>query len=109
MFQISFSFFKFENWVWKYFQINYPNRLLSKEIAIPLYVALVTDTGSFKYESTTADTHRMASNLIECGVDNYEIQRYIYEQKPISRVKVLGKAIEIIRFIYTITLNTSNN
>lgn len=83
---------------WKYFQINYPNRLLSKDIAVPLYVALVTDTGSFKYECTSADTHRMAANLIECGVDNFEIQRHLYEQKPISRVKVLGKAIEIIRF-----------
>ena len=63
---------------WKYFQINYPNKLLSKEIATPLYVALITDTGSFKYECTSADTHIMAAHLIESGVENYEIHKEIY-------------------------------
>ena len=83
---------------WKYFQKNYPNKLLSKNIATPLYVALITDTGSFKYECTSSDTHLMAAHLIESGVDNYEIHKKIYENKPKARVRILGKAINSLQY-----------
>ena len=62
---------------------------------------MVTDTGSFKYQSTTADTHYMAAHLIESGVHGYEIQKNIYEQRSITQIELLGEVIK--------SLNYSNN
>jgi phosphoesterase RecJ-like protein len=85
--------------LWKYFQhINYIEPKLSLKIANGLYASVVTDTGSFKYQSTTSDTHIMAAYLLECGVDGYDIQRSIYEQQPISQVNLLGKVISNLKF-----------
>ncbi len=86
--------------VWEYLQQNYKNKVLPISIAIPLYVSLVTDTGSFRYESTTADTHRMATHLIESGVDIFDIQKNIFEQRTLPQVKILGKVIENSQFAY---------
>ena len=85
--------------LWKYFQhINYLEPKLSIKIANGLYASVVTDTGSFKYQSTTSDTHIMAAYLLECGVDGYDIQRSIYEQQPISQINLLGKVIRDLNF-----------
>ena len=42
---------------------------LTPEIALPLYVAVSTDTGCFVYSNTTARTHRIAAALMDCGID----------------------------------------
>ena len=66
--------------IWKYFQyIEYKINELPITIANALYASIVTDTGSFKYQSTTPDTHYMAADLIMSGVNSYEIQKNIYE------------------------------
>jgi phosphoesterase RecJ-like protein len=59
---------------------------------------VVTDTGSFKYQSTTADTHYMAAHLLESGVDGFEIQKNIYEQRRIAQIKLLGEVIQSLQF-----------
>ena len=85
--------------IWKYFQhIGFANTKLSINIANALYASVVTDTGSFKYQSTTPDTHYMAAHLIESGVDGYEIQKNIYEQRSIAQVKLLGKVIQSLQY-----------
>ena len=85
--------------IWKYFKhINLTNDKLPVDIASALYASVVTDTGSFKYQSTTADTHYMAAHLIESGVDGYEIQKNIYEQRRISHVKLLGEMIQSLHY-----------
>ena len=68
------------------------------KIANPLYASLVTDTGSFKYQSTTADTHYMAADLINSGVKCYEIQKSIFEQKKLSHIKLLGHVINTLKY-----------
>ena len=85
--------------IWKYFNhVKYTKTKLSCKIADALYASLVTDTGSFKYQSTTADTHMMAAYLLDCGVDGYDIQRSIYEQQRLSQVKLLGNVIRDLQF-----------
>ena len=37
-------------------------------LALPLYVAIVTDTGSFRFERTTSDVHRLTAHLLETGI-----------------------------------------
>ena len=85
--------------VWKYFQhIGFGNDSLPVKIANALYASVVTDTGSFKYQSTTPDTHYMAANLLESGVDGYAIQRSIYEQRKLSYVKLIGDVIQSLKY-----------
>ena len=85
--------------IWKYFQhISFSNSKLPLSIANALYASVVTDTGSFKYQSTTPDTHYMAAHLLESGVDGYDIQRNILETRKLSYIKLMGAVIETLQY-----------
>jgi phosphoesterase RecJ-like protein len=64
------------------------------DLAVPLYVGLVTDTGRFQYSSTTPGAHRMAAELQEAGLDVNRVYRQIYESTPLPRLRLLGRAID---------------
>jgi len=68
-------------------QSAYP---LSYEIALPLYVGLLTDTGSFRFERTTPEVHRIAATMLETGVDAMETYRAVYNSYSIGRSRLLG-------------------
>ena len=88
--------------IWKYFQeIGYASNDMPVPIAQALYASIVTDTGSFKYQSTTPDTHIMAAQLLNCGIKGYEIQKEIYEQREISQINLLGIIISKLKFSFT--------
>jgi phosphoesterase RecJ-like protein len=72
---------------------------LTREIANALYVALVTDTGKFMYESADARSHRMAVGLIEAGVDVNEVYRRLYEHAPIEKLRLLARALDRIELL----------
>jgi len=63
---------------------------LNYEIAYPLYAAIMTDTGSFRFERTSPELHRIISELLETGVDPGEVYDKIYDQSKISKIKLLG-------------------
>jgi phosphoesterase RecJ-like protein len=65
-------------------------------IADALYVGLVTDTGRFMYENTTAAAHRMAAELIEAGVSPHLVYRRIFEELPYRRLKLLSRALQSV-------------
>ncbi|WPC40681.1 bifunctional oligoribonuclease/PAP phosphatase NrnA [Clostridium sp. JS66] len=67
---------------------------ITKDMAVCLYTSLITDTGAFKYSSTTSVTHTIAGDLVNTGIDFSEIHRIIYENKKFERIKFFGKAIE---------------
>jgi phosphoesterase RecJ-like protein len=67
---------------------------ITRGVAEPLYVGLVTDTGRFCYSNTTVETHRIAGVLIGAGADPHEIAKHLYEDQPESRLRLLGRAIE---------------
>ncbi len=69
---------------------------ITLEIATALYVGLITDTGKFMYENTDPDSHRMAAELIEAGVNVDEIYRRLYERVPIEKAKLVARAIDKI-------------
>lgn len=66
---------------------------ITKQIAIPLYTAIVTDTGSFHYANTRAETFQVAFHLVESGANPHLITNYIYHNNDISGLKLLGKAL----------------
>jgi phosphoesterase RecJ-like protein len=66
---------------------------LTPRMAEALYIGLVTDTGKFQYENTTARAHRMAAELIEAGADTHRIYRNLYEDLPYARLQLLARAL----------------
>jgi phosphoesterase RecJ-like protein len=69
---------------------------ITPKIADALYVAVVTDTGRFQYENTTAASHRMAAELIDIGVDVHEMFRRLYENLPLGKIQLLAKVLSRI-------------
>jgi len=67
---------------WKY--------LINKEVAECLYTGIMTDTGSFKYSSTTERTHHIIAELIGKGANNSKIHDLVYDNFSENRVKLLG-------------------
>ncbi|MBO8128819.1 MAG: bifunctional oligoribonuclease/PAP phosphatase NrnA [Peptococcaceae bacterium] len=70
---------------------------MDRNIATCLYVAIMTDTGCFRYEHTTAATHLRAAKLIEYGVSPAQISTAVYEQKSITSLKVLAAALDTLQ------------
>jgi phosphoesterase RecJ-like protein len=66
---------------------------ITPEIADSLYVGLVTDTGKFMYENTTPESHKMAAELIECGVDPHLVFRRLFESMPFAKVHLLAQVL----------------
>jgi phosphoesterase RecJ-like protein len=66
---------------------------ITPTIADALYVALVTDTGKFQYQNTSADSHRMAADLIEHGVDVHGVFRRLYESVPLAKLHLLARVL----------------
>jgi len=67
---------------------------VSPEIAISLYTGIMTDTGSFKYSSTTSRTHTVVAKLIEKGAKNTEAHNKVYDTNTPSRLHLLGCALK---------------
>ncbi|MGI9593285.1 MAG: DHH family phosphoesterase [Patiriisocius sp.] len=67
---------------------------ITPQIATLLYTGIMTDTGSFRFPSTTALTHRVTAALIEYGANNAEIHQNVYDTNSESRIKLLGVALE---------------
>ena len=83
--------------IYNFINDNGDCEIIDKKIAQAIYLGLVTDTGSFKYSSTTSYTHKVASHLIEIGVDHSKIQNKVYDQKDINKVNLLGYALQKIK------------
>ncbi len=67
---------------------------ITPEIAEPLYVALVTDTGRFQYSNTTPKSLRLAADLIEAGADAHAVFREVYESVEFAKLKLLARALD---------------
>jgi len=68
------------------------------EIADALFVAISTDTGSFRYQNTTAQTFEIAGKLVEAGVDLATISNRVYESYPKRRILLLGQLLNEATF-----------
>ena len=70
---------------------------LTPEIAEPLYIALVTDTGRFQYSNTTPKSLRLAAELVEAGADIHAVFQQVYESVEFAKLKLLARALEHAR------------
>lgn len=66
---------------------------INPDIAVNLYIAILTDTGSFNYANTSAKCHRVAADLLEHGVNAGEVSQLIYENTSVERIRLTGEAM----------------
>ena len=67
---------------------------ITREIAEPLYTAVVTDTGRFQYANTSPKALRLAADLIEAGADWHKVFQTVYENVQFAKLKLLARALE---------------
>ena len=68
------------------------SNLINLDIATCLYTGLMTDTGSFRFPSTTASVHKIVAHLKELGLQHSKIHENIYDQGSEARLKFMGNA-----------------
>jgi len=69
-----------------------------KDIAIALYLGMLTDTGSFRYTNTTSFTHQAVSELLKYNLDIPKVYKNVYENIPSSDMELLIKILPTIRY-----------
>ncbi|MCL6450856.1 MAG: bifunctional oligoribonuclease/PAP phosphatase NrnA [Acetobacteraceae bacterium] len=67
------------------------------EMATCLYAALLTDTGSFRYENTSAPALALGAELVRLGADPGLVAMEVYETKPLSHLRLLQGALKTLR------------
>lgn len=67
-------------------------------LAEALYVAISADTGSFKYENTTSQTHKVVSALLETGINPGVISQKIFDERPYTYYIMLKEALSTLEF-----------
>lgn len=66
---------------------------ITPAIATHLYVAILTDTGSFHYSNTDREAFRVSAELVDLGVDPSTVAEAVYENVPRDKVRLLGAAL----------------
>ena len=69
---------------------------LTPQVARALYVALITDTGGFRFSNTHPRTLRIAAELLETGLDPEDIYLEVYANAPKGRPRLLAETLETL-------------
>ncbi|MBI2683775.1 MAG: DHH family phosphoesterase, partial [Actinobacteria bacterium] len=67
---------------------------LTLSIAEPLFVGIVTDTGQFSYSNARASAFHAAGRLVAFGIDLGRLSRHLFEDEPIGRARLVGRAVD---------------
>jgi len=70
---------------------------ISKKTALYLYIAILTDTGSFNYGNTSSATHEIVGELLGYGLEPFNISQNIYENKTLGEIRLLGKVLSSLK------------
>lgn len=85
--------------VYKFIHKLRASKSITPTIATCLYTGIMTDTGSFRYRSTSSETHKVIADLIEKGADNTSIHQNVYDTFSQNRLQLLGVALQNLRVI----------
>ncbi|WP_411274006.1 DHH family phosphoesterase [Daejeonella sp.] len=67
--------------------------VINKDVATCLYTGIMTDSGSFRFPTTTAEVHRIVAELITCGAENSKIHQLVYDNFSENRLRFLGHCL----------------
>jgi phosphoesterase RecJ-like protein len=85
--------------IYDYLQKTDPE-YLTKEVYEAIYIAIMTDTGSFSYNNTNIVCHEIAANAIKSGVETAKLHQNIYGSSTRSRIKLLAAVANNIKYAY---------
>ena len=72
---------------------------ITPEIAEALYVALMTDTGSFRYSNTDSPAHRMAAELLTFGLDPQKLHTQVHSHASADRLRFFGEVLSVLEML----------
>ena len=87
--------------VYQFIEMNADLDLIDADIATCLYTGILTDTGSFRFRSTTSTTHRIIAALIDKGAKNDKIHNNVYDANSYNRLLLLGQALSNLQILPT--------
>ena len=85
--------------VYQFIEMNNDLDLIDADIATCLYTGIMTDTGSFRFRSTTSKTHRIIADLIDRGAENDKIHNNVYDANSYNRLLLLGQALSNLQIL----------
>ncbi len=106
---VSNNFFGTVNWVdpgaaatgeMIYHLIKKMGAAITKEIAINLYTAIITDTGRFSFSNTTPTRFKIAAELVKPGIDLVAINEILFERKTLPQIKLLRQALHNLKLLH---------
>jgi bifunctional oligoribonuclease and PAP phosphatase NrnA len=80
--------------------VSINENLLDHSIAQPLYTAIMTDTGSFRFPRTDTETHQIIADLLQYNVDPTAVYSQIYESWSLGRMRLLGEILDSMKTEY---------
>lgn len=69
------------------------------DTALCLYAAIITDTGSFRYSNANREAFTIAGEMIECGINAWDVAEQLYENQPRKRLELLAQALPTLEVI----------
>ena len=63
------------------------------DVAVNIYVAILTDTGSFRYSNTSPEAFRIAGEMVGRGIDPWSVAENVYESQSADRLRLLGRVL----------------
>lgn len=72
---------------------------ISENAAVALFAAIVTDTGSFRYELTSAHTFNVARKLVGLGVRPARVSGHLYDNYTAGRLQLLQKVLATLEIL----------
>ncbi|WP_298777560.1 bifunctional oligoribonuclease/PAP phosphatase NrnA [uncultured Polaribacter sp.] len=85
--------------VYQFIEMNNDLDLIDTDIATCLYTGIMTDTGSFRFRSTTSLTHRIIADLIDKGAQNDKIHNNVFDSNSYGRLLLLGQALSNLQIL----------
>ena len=67
---------------------------ITKEIAEALYTGISTDTGNFQYSNTTKETHLIAAELLDAGIDHNKLTVLLYQNTKLERLRITCRVLD---------------
>ncbi len=74
--------------------------VLTHDVAVAIYAAIMTDTGSFRFPRTDPGVHRIAARLLEAGADPTTVYESVYNQVSLARQRLLGEALAHMELVH---------
>ena len=79
-----------------YYLIKQMEISIDRSIATALYTGILTDTGSFRFSNTNKSAFTICMEMVEAGVDPFEIAQHVYGTYSLGRIKLLNLALDTI-------------